>query len=93
MPLVACRTLSNVSDGSRDICLNQQVPGRGMARSFAEYALAKASIAYKLAEGTPCELCVLAERLAVGVHAYSARRGSSRGCRCWCSAGGTDRRS
>ena len=90
MPLVACGTCRMCRMGRENICLNKQVPGAGAwLGSFAEYALAKASIAYKLAEGTPCELGVLAEPLAVGVHAVQRQARIEPGSRVLVLGGGT----
>jgi L-iditol 2-dehydrogenase len=89
MPLVACEC-PNVSDGSREHLPEQAGAGAGAwLGSFAEYALAKASIAYKLAEGTPCELGVLAEPLAVGVHAVQRQARIEPGSRVLVLGGGT----
>lgn len=70
MPLVACGACKPCRMGRENICLNKRVPGAGpWLGFFAEYALAKARITYTLGDATPGELGVLAEPLAVGVHA------------------------
>ena len=90
MPLVACGTCRLCRMGRENICLNKQVPGAGAwLGSFAEYALAKASITYKLAEATPLELAVLAEPLAVGVHAVQRQARIEPGSRVLVLGGGT----
>ncbi len=90
MPLVACGTCRLCRMGRENVCLNKQVPGAGAwLGSFAEYALAKASITYKLGEATPCELGVLAEPLAVGVHAVQRQARLEPGSRVLVLGGGT----
>lgn len=72
MPLLACGTCRLCRMGRENICLHKRVPGVGeWLGAFAEYALAKASVTYTLGDATPAELGVLAEPLAVGVHAVT----------------------
>jgi len=69
MPLLPCGTCLLCRMGRANVCLNKRVPGVGeWLGSFAEYSLAKASVAFKLGAATPFELGVLAEPLAVGIH-------------------------
>jgi L-iditol 2-dehydrogenase len=76
--------------GRENICLNKRVPGVGeWAGAFAEYAVAKASVTFKLGEGTPFELGVLAEPLAVGVHAVTRQARIAPGSRVLVLGGGT----
>jgi L-iditol 2-dehydrogenase len=90
MPLVSCGTCRLCRQGRENICLNKQVPGAGAwLGSFAEHALAPAAIAYKLGEATPCDLGVLAEPLAVGVHAVRRRARVEPGSRVLVLGGGT----
>jgi len=66
------------------------VPGAGAwLGSFAEYAVAKATVTYKLGETTPSELGVLAEPLAVGVHAVQRQARIEPGSRVLVLGGGT----
>jgi L-iditol 2-dehydrogenase len=72
MPVLACGTCRLCRMGRENICLNKRVPGvRGWLGAFAEYAVAKASVTFGIAQATPLELAVLAEPLAVGVHAVT----------------------
>jgi len=72
MPLLACGTCRLCRMGRENICLDKRVPGVGdWLGAFAEYALAKTSVTYPLGDATPFELGVLAEPLAVGVHAVT----------------------
>lgn len=90
MPLVSCGTCRLCRLDRENICLNKQVPGAGAwLGSFAEYALAKASVVYKLGDTTPCELGVLAEPLAVGVHAVQRQARVEPGSRVLVLGGGT----
>jgi len=88
--LVSCGTCRLCRLGRENICLNKQVPGAGTwLGSFAEYAVAKASVVYKLGDTTPCELGVLAEPLAVGVHAVQRQARVEPGSRVLVLGGGT----
>jgi L-iditol 2-dehydrogenase len=70
MPLVSCGACRMCRLGRENICLNKRVPGAGgWLGSFADFTTAKHSVTYRLGAGTPFELGVLAEPLAVGVHA------------------------
>ncbi len=90
MPLVSCGTCRLCRLGRENICLKKQVPGAGAwLGSFAEYALAKASVVYKLADTTPFDLGVLAEPLAVGVHAVQRQARVEPGSRVLVLGGGT----
>jgi L-iditol 2-dehydrogenase len=90
MPLVSCGACRLCRLGRENICLNKQVPGAGAwLGSFAEFALAKASVVYKLGNATPCELGVLAEPLAVGVHAVQRQARVEPGNRVLVLGGGT----
>jgi L-iditol 2-dehydrogenase len=61
----------------------------GWLGSFAEYTVAKASVTFKLGEATACELGVLAEPLAVGVHAVTRQGRPEQGSRVLVLGGGT----
>jgi L-iditol 2-dehydrogenase len=70
MPLVACGTCRLCRLGRANVCLNKQVPGAGgWLGSFAEQTVAKGAVTFRIGDGTAFELGVLAEPLAVGVHA------------------------
>jgi L-iditol 2-dehydrogenase len=72
MPVVACGTCRLCRMGRGNICPNKRVPGvTGWPGVFAEYAVAKASVTFAIGEATSLELAVLAEPLAVGVHAVT----------------------
>ncbi len=69
MPLVPCGACRLCRMGRTNLCLRRQVPGVGeWLGAFAEYFVAKASITFKVGETTPCDIAVLAEPLAVGIH-------------------------
>jgi L-iditol 2-dehydrogenase len=90
MPLVSCGTCRLCRVGRENICLNKRVPGvGGWLGSFAEFTLAKASVAFKLGEATACELGVLAEPLAVGVHAVMRQGRPEQDSRVLVLGGGT----
>jgi L-iditol 2-dehydrogenase len=90
MPLVSCGACRLCRLGRENICLNKQVPGAGeWLGSFAEFSLAKASVVYKLGNATPCEMGVLAEPLAVGVHAVQRQARVEPGDRVLVLGGGT----
>jgi len=90
MPLVSCGACRLCRLGRENICLNKQVPGAGAwLGSFAEFTLAKASVVYKLGDATPFDLGVLAEPLAVGVHAVQRQARVEPGSRVLVLGGGT----
>jgi len=90
MPLVSCGGCRLCRLGRENICLNKQVPGAGAwLGSFAEFTRAKASVVYKLGNATPFDLGVLAEPLAVGVHAVQRQARVEPGSRVLVLGGGT----
>ena len=90
MPLVSCGACRLCRLGRENICLNKQVPGAGAwLGSFAEFTLAKASVVYKLGDATPFDLGVLAEPLAVSVHAVQRQARVEPGSRVLVLGGGT----
>ncbi|MEI8189456.1 MAG: alcohol dehydrogenase catalytic domain-containing protein [candidate division NC10 bacterium] len=90
MPLVSCGRCRLCRMGRENICLDKRVPGvGGWLGSFAEYSLAKASVTFRLGEATAFELGVLAEPLAVGVHAVMRQARLEAGSRVLVLGGGT----
>jgi L-iditol 2-dehydrogenase len=76
MPVIACGECVQCKRGKQNICLNKKVPGmEGWLGTFSEYFLSKPLITYTLGERTSFETGVLAEPLAVGIHAvyYQAK--------------------
>lgn len=89
MPYLHCGHCPPCLRGQTNVCLHKRVPGTGdWLGTFAEYFRADASITYKLGPNTDTRRGVLAEPLAVGIHALR-RGGMGPGSRVLVLGGGT----
>lgn len=74
MPFLPCGHCRYCLAGRPNICEHKVVPGSAWRGTFAEFFLSKPSATFKLAEHTVLRRAVLAEPLAVGVHAAARAR-------------------
>lgn len=89
MPYLHCGHCPPCLRGQTNVCLHKRVPGTGdWLGTFAEYFGADAAITYKLGPHTDTRRGVLAEPLAVGIHALR-RGGMGSGSRVLVLGGGT----
>lgn len=89
MPYLYCGHCSACQRGRTNICLNKRAPGTGnWLGTFAEFFVSQSEITYKLEEAVSARVGVLAEPLAVGIHAL-ARGEMSPGSRVLVLGGGT----
>lgn len=80
MPVMACGTCSACIDGRHNLCEREEAIGRSVFGAFAEYVDVPTTNLFVLPEGAPLDPYVLADPLAVGIHAVNLAGSSLSNC-------------